>query len=219
MIKINLLPIKAAKKREYINQQLLLLGVVLVGTCVLLGMWFLHGESKIKGQRDQIATAKNQIVQYEKAIGEVSKYKGLEESLNRKLGVIEGLIKGKTGPVKVLDFLSQAIPREVWVLSWTESAGSVSIKGEALTNKDVAQFMALLGGVNASKAATPDGAAAPKDGKDGKDGKDSNEGKGELGGQTFFSDIRLVRTQARNYAEFSRAFVEFEIKMKVNYSI
>ena len=32
MIKINLLPIKAAKKREYINQQLLLLGVVLVGT-------------------------------------------------------------------------------------------------------------------------------------------------------------------------------------------
>jgi len=214
MIKINLLPIKAAKKREYINQQLLLLGVVLVGTCVLLGMWFLHGESKIKGQRDQIATAKNQIVQYEKAIGEVSKYKGLEESLNRKLGVIEGLIKGKTGPVKVLDFISQAIPREVWVLSWTESAGSVSILGEALTNKDVAHFMSVLGGGNVSKEATTEGApAAPKDGKDPKDAK------GELGGQTFFSEIRLVRTQTRNYAEFSRTFVEFEIKMKVNYSI
>ena len=214
MIKINLLPIKAAKKREYINQQLLLLGVVLVGTCVLLGMWFLHGESKIKGQRDQIATAKNQIVQYEKAIGEVSKYKGLEESLNRKLGVIEGLIKGKTGPVKVLDFISQAIPREVWVLSWTESGGSVSILGEALTNKDVAHFMSVLGGGNATKEPTTEGAsAAPKDGKDPK------EAKSELAGQTFFSEIRLVRTQTRNYAEFSRTFVEFEIKMKVNYSI
>jgi type IV pilus assembly protein PilN len=200
MIKINLLPIKASRKREYVKQQLILAVVLVLGALVGCYMWYSAMSGKIEDKKKEITTAQQQIEQYKKAIGEVEKYKGLEAALNRKLEIINSLEKGKTGPVRVLDNLSQIIPKQVWLTVWSEKSGAVQIEGEALTNKHVAQFITSLN--------KPVEDVQPADAS----GQQKNQ-------PHFFTDVQLVETSMKDDAEFKRTFVLFKINVKVNYAI
>ena len=128
--------------------------------------------------------------------------------LNRKLKIIDDLIRGKTGPVRVMDRLSQAIPKQVWLTDWTEKGGSVTVAGEALTNKHVGAFMSSLS--EPVKQKTDQELAAPAEGKKKKD-------KG--GQKIYFTDIRLVETTAKEAAEFQLVYVSFTLTLRVNYAI
>lgn len=200
MIKINLLPIRAARKREYVKQQLILFVVLIVGALVGCYMFYSSMAGKIEKRKKDIQHAQQQIAQYKKAIGEVERYKGLEAMLNRKLEIIENLIKGKSGPVRVMDQLSKLVPKQVWLNSWKESSGTVEIVGEALSNKNVAQFLSQLeepiGGTKTEGAAKPK--EAPK---------------------RFFTGVTLVETSASDDKTFNRTFIKFKITMKVSYAI
>lgn len=200
MIRINLLPIRQARKRESVKQQLIFAVVVLVGAGIGLYLWYNSMASLVDQKKRQIKSTQQQIEQYKKAIGEVEKYKGLEETLHQKLKIIADLIKGKTGPVKVLDHLSQIIPKQVWLTSWKEKAGNVSIEGEALGNKYVAQFVtALKESSMPAKIETVAGVdKAPAVAK-----------------PQYFSNIRLVEVAADKDGKY----VDFKIVMRVNYAI
>jgi len=200
MIKINLLPIKATRKREYVKQQLILAVVLLLGAVVGCYMWYSSVNGKIQDKKKEIVSAKQQIEQYKKAIGEVEKYKGLEAALNQKLTIINSLEKGKTGPVRVLDHLSQIIPKQVWLTEWSEKSGSVKVAGEALTNKHVAQFITAL-----KKPAESLQTMEKPDPK-----KETPH---------FFSNVQLVETTMEDDKDFKRTFVLFKIVVKVNYAI
>lgn len=200
MIKINLLPIRAARKRESVKQQLILGAVLIIGAGVGLYLWYNSMATKLDERKKQIATTNQQIEQYKRAIGEVEKYKGLEEKLKRKLEIIESLVKGKTGPVRVLDRMSQLVPKQVWLMAWTETAsGSVTLEGEALSNKYVAQFITAL-----------KDSAEPVKGVTG-EGPD----KKPPAPRKFFTGIRLVDVEALK----DDRFVKFKIVMTVNYTI
>ncbi|MBW1808854.1 MAG: PilN domain-containing protein [Deltaproteobacteria bacterium] len=206
MIKINLLPIKAARKREYVKQQLILFIVLVVGAVIGLYLWWSWMDGKVTEKQKQITQAEQQIEQYKKAIGEVDKYKGLEEALNLKLKIIEDLIKGKSGPVRIMDRLSHAIPKQVWLTSWTENNGNVTIEGEALSNKQVGNFMSSLG-------APIETTAKKTDTLEGKDKKKAAIQK------SYFTNIRLVETEMKEDSKFQLVFVTFTILLKVNYAI
>ncbi|MBW2701028.1 MAG: PilN domain-containing protein [Deltaproteobacteria bacterium] len=217
MIKINLLPIRAARKREYVIQQLILFAVLMVGGVLAIYLVSSNMDGKIETQKNAITRTEKQIEQYRKAIGEVEKFKGLEDRLNRKLEIIEDLIKGKTGPVRVLDKLSHLIPKQVWLLSWSDKQGIVELAGEALTNKYVAEFVSALkesGEPPATKlqGIVPD---APKS-ANGKKAKKKEQRKST---KKMFSDIKLVETVTVESKEHARSFVQFKISMRVNYSI
>jgi len=163
-------------------------------------MWYSAMAGNIADKKKEISSAKQQIEQYKKAIGEVEKYKGLEAALNRKLEIISSLEKGKTGPVRVLDHLSQIIPKQVWLTVWAEKSGVVKVEGEALTNKHVAQFITAL----KKPAESLQSAEKP--------GQPQNK-------PHFFKDVRLLGTEMQDNKEFKRTFVLFKINIKVNYAI
>ena len=163
-------------------------------------MWYSSMSGKIEDKQKEIATARQQIEQYKKAIGEVEKYKGLEAALNRKLKIIDDLEKGRTGPVRVLDHLSQIIPKQVWLTDWSEKSGSVKIEGEALTNKHVAQFITAL--------------KKPAESLQSMEKPDPNKKVPH-----FFSDVQLIETAMKDDKDFKRTFVFFKIVVKVNYAI
>ncbi|HUU02063.1 MAG TPA: PilN domain-containing protein [Myxococcota bacterium] len=204
MIKINLLPIKAARKREYVKQQLILALVLIVATLVGLYLWWNAVDGDIANRQKQIKQAEQQIQQYNKAIGEVEKYKGMEAALNRTLMIIENLFKGKTGPVRVLDRLSRVIPKQVWLTKWEEKSGTVTIEGEALSNKHVGNFMTLLDTMSEA----------------GTDGQPASAGaKKPVAQKSFFSAIRLVETKSDEDKKYKLSYVSFKITLKVNYAI
>src|SRR3989442_13833326 len=99
MILINLLPVRAAKKREFGRQQLVLfvLLLVLAGS----GNFFVYNRfgSELLSLDKQIFTTRNEISQLEKTIGEGKSIKEDKKALEEKLKILDTLKKGRTGAV------------------------------------------------------------------------------------------------------------------------
>src|SRR6516165_1377203 len=141
MIHINLLPVRQEKKREVGRQFLVVVGGALFIT--LLGNWpwddGLASEEKKKAQR--MAATQARIAELEKVIGEVDKINARKKDVQAKLAILADLRKQRTGPVRMLDALSTAIPKKVWLTAFDEKANAVIMKGKAASHEDVAEFM------------------------------------------------------------------------------
>src|SRR5437868_15473867 len=144
MILINLLPVRAAKKREFGRQQLVLFVLLLV--LAGIGNFFVYNrfESELRSLDKQIATTRTEIAQLEKTIGEVKSIKEDKKALEDKLKILDTLKKGRTGPVKVLDALASVIPQKVWITDYQEQAGAVTIIGKAAAYEDLSAFSKKL---------------------------------------------------------------------------
>src|SRR5438105_799739 len=144
MIRINLLPVRAAKKREFGRQQLVLFVLLLVLAGIGNYIWYSRVDSELSGLDRQIATTKAEIAQLEKTIGEVKSIKDDKKALEDKLKILDTLKKGRTGPVKVMDELATLIPQKVWILTYSEQGGGVGMQGEAASYEDLSAFSKKL---------------------------------------------------------------------------
>jgi len=141
MIRINLLPVRAAQKKEKLISQI----VILVGAIVVVGLGCFAVQSllvsKIDNVRTEITNAENEINQLNKKIGEVNKIKQLTAELDEKKKVLENLEASRSGPVKILDELSNVIPDKVWIDSFQLSSGSIALRGQGTTEEIIAVFL------------------------------------------------------------------------------
>jgi len=144
MIRINLLPVKQAKKRETGLQQLILMTAWIVLVFIGLAGWNFSNSSRIETLNEEIAKQEAEISRLEKIIGEVNQYEEQKKKLQAQLTVIEELEKGKSGPVKVMDALATGIPKRVWVESFDEKNGTATISGFGLEISDVSEFLKAL---------------------------------------------------------------------------
>jgi type IV pilus assembly protein PilN len=144
MIRINLLPVRAAKKREFGKQQLVLAALVLVLAGIGNYLWYSRVDGELTQLDRQIATARTEIAQLEKTIGEVKSIKDDKKALEDKLKILDTLKKGRTGPVKVMDELATIIPQKVWLSDYTEAGGAVTMNGSAGAYEDLSAFSKKL---------------------------------------------------------------------------
>src|SRR5438105_15956573 len=140
MIRINLLPVRAAKKREFGRQQLTLLGLILVGALVGNYLWWKAESDNEAALRSRIVSTKAEIAQLEKTIGEVKSITQDKKALEDKLKILDTLKKGRTGPVKVMDELASIIPQRVWIKDYSETAGGVTMNGLSGAYEDLSTF-------------------------------------------------------------------------------
>jgi type IV pilus assembly protein PilN len=144
MIRINLLPVRAKKKRNTSIYQLVAMSGGIVFTLLVALTVHLYFERRITDQEKTIAEADAEIKRLEKIIGEVKELDQQKSRLLNQLSVIDKLEKGKRGPVRVLDEMSTAIPKRVWLSAFKESGGVLSITGAAMDNSDISEFMRAL---------------------------------------------------------------------------
>jgi len=144
MIRINLLPVKAAKKKDLGLRQLTLLIVLVLGALVGNYLWYGGVQRELATKRSQVAKLEQDIKQLEKIIGEVDEIAKQKKTLEDKLAVLEKLRKGRAGPVKMLDALATITPEKVWIASMEEKGGAMTIKGGAVTLQDLADLMTEL---------------------------------------------------------------------------
>jgi type IV pilus assembly protein PilN len=144
MIRINLLPVKAARKQQTGLQQLILMAasVLFVGLCLVV--YNITLSNQLDQLREDIAKDEAEIARLEKIIGEVNQYEDQKKKLQAQLKVIEELERGKSGPVKVMDALASGIPKRVWIDSFDEKAGLATITGYGLEMADVSEFLKSL---------------------------------------------------------------------------
>ena len=144
MIKINLLPVRAAKKREFGRQQIVLFGLLLVLAAIGNWFWYNRVDSELTALDQRITQTRAEIAQLEKTIGEVKSIKDDKKALEDKLKILDTLKKGRTGPVKVMDELATIIPQKVWLVDYSETGGAVTMTGQAATYEDLSAFSKKL---------------------------------------------------------------------------
>jgi type IV pilus assembly protein PilN len=142
MIKINLLPFRAARKRENIKRQLIIYVSAII-ICVLLGLYFyLDKSGELRGLKEEETRLNKELATYKRTLAKIKKLEKKVKEINAKLEVIKKLERGKTGPVFLLDEIAMAVPKDkLWLSSLSERRGTLSLNGTAMDNETVALFM------------------------------------------------------------------------------
>src|SRR5436309_317445 len=144
MIRINLLPVKAAKKREFGRQQLILFALVLVLAGIGNFYWYNRVDGELSRVNADIDRTQAEIKQLDKTIGEVRSIKDEKKKLEDKLKILDTLKRGRTGPVKVMDELATLIPQRVWIRDYSETSGGVMMNGLSAAYEDLSNFSKKL---------------------------------------------------------------------------
>jgi type IV pilus assembly protein PilN len=144
MIKINLLPVRAAKKKESAIQQFVIVGIVIGVIAVIIASAYFVKCAQISTAKDDITSANNRITELKKKIGKLEELKALKDQVKKKLDVLSQLRKNKTGPAQRLASLSDLTPDQLWLTNYSEQGGDVKVSGVALTEDLIAQFMKAM---------------------------------------------------------------------------
>jgi len=145
MIQINLLPVREARRKADIRQQLmqLVLVVILVGAAV----GFVH--SRLQGQielaQDRVRQMEKDIAKFKPQLDQVAAFRKKKAALEKKIDIIEGLDRARSGPVRMMDELATHTPERLWLEGISTKEGSIQLSGASLDNELVAVFLGALG--------------------------------------------------------------------------
>ncbi len=141
MIRINLLPYRAAKKKENIRRQVSIFLLSIVGVALLVYLYNSSLNKKIDRLTATIASTRAQVEKYQKINKEIAEIKKKLEVLNRKIDVIEQLERDRKVPVQTLDDLYQLLVQKRMWYTRIEDLGDIKVNGIALDNQTVADYM------------------------------------------------------------------------------
>lgn len=205
MIRINLLPVRQARRRQFGRLQAFLGLVIIVLECIaLFFLW--QGKASDRDSLQAVVQQKDQeIAERQAANQEIVTLEEQIGSIQQIANVLNELEAHRSGPVGVLDELKFILnrpsndlererqyqqlgwnviwdPSSLWIDSLTEIDGTVSLTGRAQTPNDVAEFVSRL-------------ASSP-----------------------YFSEVRLSATNAVDGGWMQQIY-EFEISSQVSYAI
>ena len=144
MVKINLLPVRASKKKETAKQQVMIFVLALVGTLIACGVIYSLTLARIATAKQEIVKSEKEITALKVKIGEIDNLKKLQDEVRRKLDVLNQLRKNKTGPASRLAHISDSVPERVWLTKYVESSTSIVMAGVAYNEELIADFMRNL---------------------------------------------------------------------------
>jgi type IV pilus assembly protein PilN len=156
MIKINLLsegkrpaavrkskgPGALGGKNQDIGQWLVGVGVLL-GVIAVAAAWWVQTK-KVEDKQAEVNAAQREVEQMASVIKEVEDYKGKKAELERKIGIINDLKANQRGPVRVMDYVSRALPELLWLDRMKMTASTIEIEGRAFNTNAVANFIENL---------------------------------------------------------------------------
>jgi type IV pilus assembly protein PilN len=145
MIRINLLPFRAARKKENVRRQvsIFLLSFILVAMAVVLFNYRLS--TKISKLETAIADTKAQVEKYNKINKEIEDIKLALDVLNRKIMIVSTLEANRRDSITLLDAMTRLIMVDrMWFTLLRTKESFVDVTGTALDNRTVADFMTRL---------------------------------------------------------------------------
>lgn len=144
MIRINLLPYRAARKKELIARQLVLGALPLVVTCAIIAFFWWSLSDDIAQTQSDIAAVQAKIKQSKLKMKDIETFKKQKETLAKKMDVIISLKKNKTGPVRMLDSVASCLPGNVWLTGMNQSGTELVLVGQSLDNISISRYMLQL---------------------------------------------------------------------------
>jgi type IV pilus assembly protein PilN len=145
MIEVNLLPVREARRRADVRQQGLQLLLVLMLAFGAVGLVHARMQSQIERVEGRIVQMKRDIDRFKPQLDQVAAFKKKKNELEKKIDVIDGLARARSGPIRVMAELADRTPERLWITSLENKGGSLAIQGKSLDNEIVAHFLRALG--------------------------------------------------------------------------
>ncbi len=153
MIKINLIsdePTVAATRKKSTEISLgghqgdiILLSILVIALVIAGGRWYvLHSKIvELQGVEAQKRAERDDLQQYIKKADELEAKRA---ELKKKIDTIRKLKEQQQGPVHILDELSRALPDLVWLTNLKLAGATVTLRGMALDENAIANYMTNL---------------------------------------------------------------------------
>lgn len=166
MIRVNLLPIKKARRRSEGRTQLVVfVGLVLL-QCALMAVVYMDLSSQVDDLKQEVAVNQRDVAAAEKELESAKVLEAKQVEQQKQVDILKELEEKRTGPVRVLDELQAVLSpprneaerhararmnwnvewdtRRLWVESWGEADGTFNMTGKALNADDVAEYLERL---------------------------------------------------------------------------
>jgi type IV pilus assembly protein PilN len=174
MIRINLLPVKAAQRRASGLRQMLIAGIVALLGFTATVAFHIYVTQQLAIQKRKITELQAQIAQLKTEVGDYDLVKAQREDLLRQKNAIKKLQSARSGPTYLMRELSDILtkgkgptfnkeqyeellrrdpnagfnpnwePKRAWLISYEEKEKAVKIHGGAKSDEDVAEFLKRL---------------------------------------------------------------------------
>lgn len=163
MIRINLLPYRAARKKENIRKQIGIFFFSFLVVVAILLFYNMSLQKRIDVLNTKIAENKTMLAKFEKQAKEVDRIKNAFNNLEKKTKVIKNLETKRKDAVCLLDNMTKVVAeytsvsgsdplsgkdntpvKRLWFTNFQAKGNNIGIKGIAMDNKTVADFMTRL---------------------------------------------------------------------------
>ena len=148
MIRINLLPFRAARKKENIRKQVSVFFLCLMLVMIVLVWVHFYLGSKQTRLTANVTDTKKELALYKQKNDEIKEIRKKLQDLEMRQNVIKDLEKQRFLPVHILDELTGEIVAErMWLTSLKIEGNQMDVDGIALDNNTVAKFITNLEGM------------------------------------------------------------------------
>lgn len=166
MIRVNLLPIKQARRRSAGRSQLVVFAVLLFLLVATMGILYMTRADELGRLQETEARFRAEVAAAEKEVADVRSIEADAERLASQLKVLTDLEESRIGPVKMLDELQAMLSpprneedrfaqlqrdwnvewdtRRLWVQDFSENNRKFDLQGFAGNADDVAEFLQRL---------------------------------------------------------------------------
>lgn len=141
MIRVNLLPHRAEKRKAKQLQFIILSAISLVLGAVVVGFVHVAISAQISYQERRNAYLKQETAVLDKQIDEIKKLREQTQSLLSRKTVVENLQSTRSDVVHLLDQMLRILPDGVYLKSLKQSGYKISIIGYAQSNARVSTLM------------------------------------------------------------------------------
>ncbi len=141
MIRINLLPVRAERKKQSLQKQLAIgIGTIILALAVC---GYLHFSmlTKIHRVSRNLKRTQREIAALKPVIDKINNYKRQKEAITKKIAIIDNLDSARLEPVHTLFDLNQYKPDKLWFTQLSKKGSSLNIKGISIDNETIVNFL------------------------------------------------------------------------------
>lgn len=145
MIQVNLLPVRAQKRREHVRQFVSAYFLSIVLLFSVMGYLWLSCQNEVQGLERRSSQVSNEVNQYSKYDAMLKELESKKAVSVKKRSIIHDLQNDRDKVARVLTLLSVELPADkVWFERLAISGSSITLNGVALSNEAIAEFMRNL---------------------------------------------------------------------------
>lgn len=141
MARVNLLPWREAKRKEQLNQFVMLIVFFAIIGALVWGGWHYINTLTIDGKNKRIAYVEDKISELDKKIKEIEKLEDEKERLLARMRAIEQLQGNRPLIVRLFDEIVNTLPEGVSIKSIEQKGDTLRVGGVAQANARVSSFM------------------------------------------------------------------------------